>query len=61
MAPCTSLINYNYTKNFARSYHIGGVQAGMGDGSVRFISSSIDRALFQALGTRQGMETVGEF
>lgn len=36
----------------ARSRHPGGVNAGLGDGSVRFISSTIDLSTYQALGTR---------
>ena len=43
----------------ARSYHPGGVSASMADGSVRFISESIDVTLFRALGTRAGGEVVG--
>jgi prepilin-type processing-associated H-X9-DG protein len=34
------------------SYHTGGVQFAMTDGSVRFIADGIDLALFRALGTR---------
>jgi hypothetical protein len=33
----------------------------MGDGSVRFISSNVDRITYQNLGSRAGNETVGEF
>jgi len=46
----------------ARSYHSGGVNALMADGSVRFISENIDQVnVWQPLNTRQGGETVGEF
>jgi type II secretory pathway pseudopilin PulG len=38
--------------NFARSRHTGGVVAAMGDASVRFITSTIDRTTWQAMGTR---------
>jgi prepilin-type N-terminal cleavage/methylation domain-containing protein len=41
----------------ARSYHPGGVQALIMDGSAHFISNSIDLALWQALSTRDGGET----
>jgi prepilin-type N-terminal cleavage/methylation domain-containing protein len=36
--------------NFARSYHTGGVQATMADGSVRFFSENIDRQTWMKLG-----------
>jgi prepilin-type processing-associated H-X9-DG protein len=38
----------------ARSYHPGGVNAAMGDGSVRWFTSTIDVAAWHALGTRRG-------
>lgn len=42
----------------ARSMHAGGVNASMGDGSVRFISETIERGIWRALGTRAGRELV---
>lgn len=42
----------------ARSKHSGGVNAGMGDGSVRFFTESIDLLLWRGLGTRNGGEVV---
>jgi hypothetical protein len=45
----------------ARSDHAGGVQACLGDGSVRFFSENIDLTVWRALGTRGGKESVGEF
>ena len=36
----------------ARSLHTGGVQAGLGDGSVHFLSDSIDLVIWQRLGAR---------
>lgn len=45
----------------ARSYHPGGCNHAMGDGSVRFISDTTDLLLYQNLGTRAGGETVGSF
>ncbi|HWL06824.1 MAG TPA: DUF1559 domain-containing protein [Planctomicrobium sp.] len=45
----------------ARSHHVGGVNATLVDGSVRFISDHIDSSTFQSLGTRSGGEVVGAF
>jgi prepilin-type processing-associated H-X9-DG protein len=42
----------------ARSYHAGGVNALMGDGSVRFIKSTIDGMVWRALGTVASGEVV---
>ncbi|GAB5406764.1 MAG: DUF1559 domain-containing protein [Aureliella sp.] len=39
-----------------RSYHTGGVQVGLADGSVHFLSQSIDLQTWRALGTRSGGE-----
>jgi prepilin-type processing-associated H-X9-DG protein len=41
--------------------HPGGGQVLMGDGSVRFISQSIDPQVLKSLSTRNGAETVGNF
>lgn len=43
------------------SYHVGGAQFTLGDGSVRFISENIDLNLYRSLGTRAGGEVTGEF
>jgi prepilin-type N-terminal cleavage/methylation domain-containing protein len=43
------------------SYHVGGAFFTMGDGSVKFLSDNIDAALYQALGSRNGGEVVGDF
>ena len=42
----------------ARSYHPGGVNAAMADGSVRWFSSGTQMMLWRALGTRAGGEVV---
>lgn len=39
-----------------RSYHPGGVNMGLADGSTQFINDSIGDNVFQALGTRRGGE-----
>lgn len=44
----------------ARSHHPGGVVAWYCDGSVRFISETIDLAIWRALATRSGGEVIGE-
>jgi hypothetical protein len=43
------------------SYHVGGCHFLMGDGSVRFISSSVNGSTYQALGTIAGNETLGNY
>jgi len=52
-APCESGFTAGLTGrwNYARSLHSNGVNACMADGSVRFFSNSIDRAVWQRLGT----------
>jgi prepilin-type N-terminal cleavage/methylation domain-containing protein/prepilin-type processing-associated H-X9-DG protein len=45
----------------ARSRHIGGVNLLLGDGSVRFVSNSVDPATWTALSTRAGGEVPGNF
>jgi prepilin-type N-terminal cleavage/methylation domain-containing protein/prepilin-type processing-associated H-X9-DG protein len=40
----------------ARSYHPGGLNAAMADGSVRWFSSSVGVAIWRSLGTRAGGE-----
>lgn len=42
----------------ARSYHPGGVNVAMADGSVRWVASSIAVPTWRALGTRDGGEVV---
>jgi prepilin-type N-terminal cleavage/methylation domain-containing protein/prepilin-type processing-associated H-X9-DG protein len=42
----------------ARSYHPGGVNALMGDGSVRFVKSTISGVTWRAMGTVAGGEVV---
>jgi type II secretory pathway pseudopilin PulG len=42
------------------SFHVGGSNFANGDGSVRFVPNDIDTALYLALGSRNGGETVSE-
>jgi prepilin-type processing-associated H-X9-DG protein len=41
-----------------KSYHPGGANMALGDGSVRFLAKTIDHPTFAALGTRSGGEAV---
>lgn len=43
------------------SYHAGGATFAFSDGSVRFLSESIDIGLYRALGSRRGKEPVSDF
>jgi len=42
----------------ARSWHYGGVNVVMADGSVRFVNEQVERHVWRALGTRNGGELV---
>ena len=53
---CISVGDDINKRNLARSYHPGGVLAAMADGSVHFVSESIDVVLWKALATRAGRE-----
>jgi prepilin-type processing-associated H-X9-DG protein len=50
-----------YAAVTSRSFHSGGVNALLMDGSVRFISNSIDLSTWRSLGTRAGGEPLGDF
>lgn len=43
----------------ARSYHPGGVNSAMADGSARFVSQQIDSLVWWAVSTRRGAEARG--
>ena len=45
----------------ARSYHPGGVNVTLGDGSIRFVSDLIDTTTWVALGSRAKGETIGQY
>ncbi|NBO92164.1 MAG: DUF1559 domain-containing protein [Planctomycetia bacterium] len=47
-----------FTQASARSSHTGGVNAAMGDGTVRFFSNSIAQNVWSALNTMSGGETI---
>ncbi len=44
----------------ARSYHPGGVNVLLGDGSVRYVKDSVSPATWRALGTRNGQEVLSQ-
>ncbi|MFM8272470.1 MAG: DUF1559 domain-containing protein [Gemmata sp.] len=48
-----------YAAVTARSYHSGGVNTLLMDGSVRFVNNSISRATWRGLGTAAGGEVLG--
>jgi prepilin-type N-terminal cleavage/methylation domain-containing protein/prepilin-type processing-associated H-X9-DG protein len=56
---CSDQTGSSSTFSEADSYHPGGVNTLMADGSVKFIKSSINRVNWWALGTRSGSEIVG--
>ena len=55
------LTSPSYAVLTSRSYHTGIVNSCLADGSVRSISSNIDRQTWLSLGTRSNGEVVGEF
>ena len=54
-------VNLNANRLTWRSDHVGGAQFLLGDGSVRFVSESIDAALLDGLATRAGKEVLDGF
>jgi prepilin-type processing-associated H-X9-DG protein len=53
--------SHNPGQAAARSYHSGGVNVLLGDGSVRFVRNGIDAGTWRALATRAGGEVVGDY
>ena len=56
-APCTSTSGTDDHRNFARSYHPGGCNFVLADGSVTFLSETINLATYNGLATRKGGES----
>lgn len=50
-----------YAAVTSRSYHPGGANAVLADGSVRFVSETVELATWRSLATRDGGEVVGEY
>ena len=46
---------------YLRSVHPGGVNVGLADGSIRFVSETINTQTWRDLGTRDGREVIGEY
>jgi prepilin-type N-terminal cleavage/methylation domain-containing protein len=59
-APCQALSTSNVVQ-YARSFHTGGVNVILGDGSVRFVSDGITPGTWLNLGTRSGNEPASDF
>lgn len=54
--------NGDWPNNYSfASRHVGGGQFGLGDGSVRFVSESVDIAIYRAVATISSGEVNGEF
>src|SRR5207237_6289099 len=53
--------SHNKALSTARSYHTGGVNLLLPDGSVRFVGNGIGLDLWRALATRAGGEDLGDF
>jgi prepilin-type N-terminal cleavage/methylation domain-containing protein/prepilin-type processing-associated H-X9-DG protein len=56
--PCAGAASILTVTTAARSRHPGGVNVGMGDGSVRFVKDSINLIIWRALSTTQGGEII---
>jgi prepilin-type processing-associated H-X9-DG protein len=50
-----------YVAVTSRSYHAGGVNVMLADGSVRFIAETVELATWRSLATRHGGEVVGKY
>ncbi len=59
--PCISSSNASQRTVASRSMHTGGVQVVQGDGSVRFVSQTIDLTTWRSLATTNEGEVVGDF
>lgn len=53
-----TLTDVTYAAVTSRSYHTGGVNVTLCDGSVHFVSENIDLQVFRGVGTRSGQEVV---
>lgn len=58
---CVRSVGFDRGHLATRSFHTGGAQICLGDGSVRFCSDNIDLGVWRAVGSINGGETVGEW
>jgi prepilin-type N-terminal cleavage/methylation domain-containing protein/prepilin-type processing-associated H-X9-DG protein len=58
LLPCVSGASDNDAFAGSRSHHAGGVNVGMGDGSVRFVKNTINPVTWIALNTMSGGEVI---
>lgn len=72
MEPDCSFYNSDFTEDMhertfhpgvftARSYHHGGVNSLLMDGSAHFVKDSVSLAVWRAIATRSGNDIVSEF
>lgn len=60
VADCVTLTSSIVGFVGARSDHPGGVNVGMADASVRFVTNGVDRQVWRGLGTRGGGEVISQ-
>ncbi len=60
-APYPDVTVFSYGWLSARSYHPGGVNVCLGDGSVRFVSETIDQTTWNNLGSIADGQVLGEY
>jgi prepilin-type processing-associated H-X9-DG protein len=60
--PCTTTSTASYPRLVgARSLHPDGVNAALCDGGVRFVSNTVSFPVWNALGSSQGGEPIGDY
>ena len=59
-APCSASQTLTNAFSLARSKHTGGVNATRADGSVRFVTNSVNPGTWLAMGTRAGNEVLND-
>jgi len=58
---CIRTVGYDRGHLATRSFHPGGAQVCLGDGSARFVSDTIDENVWRAVGSIKGREAVGNW
>jgi prepilin-type processing-associated H-X9-DG protein len=58
--PCSTATAATGIYHSARSKHVGGLNTGFADGSVRFVRDSIPLKIWQAYGTMDGGESIND-